>query len=197
MTGANRTFLLVGLALCLGVAGCGNDDEGKPIPADTAAGLNAELDTVQARIDNGSAGACRDILEGSRGPNDDRVQQLIANMPDDVDADVRSALEESADRLWELVQQECEDKAAEEESQQEPEPEPTQTETTETTETETTPTETTPTETTPPAEEELPPEGDGNNDGGVPGNGNGNGNGNGGGAGNGGGVGPGDEGGGE
>jgi hypothetical protein len=176
------TVLFVGLALCLVGAGCGGDDEGEPIPPDTAAALNAELDTVQARIDNGSAGACRDILEGSRGPNDDRVQQLIEEMPDDVDADVRSALEDSFDGLWDLVQQDCEEKAAQEESQQEPEPEPTQTEAPET---ETTPPETTPTETIPPAEEELPPEGDGDNDGGVPGNGNGNG------VGNGGGVGPG------
>jgi hypothetical protein len=176
-----RAFLLVALALTLAVAGCGGNDEGKPIPADAAAALNAELDTVQARIDNGSAGACRDILEGSRGPNDDRVQQLIANMPEDVDAEVRSALEDSFDSLWDLVQQDCEQKAAEEESQQQeqPEPEPTETQT----DTETTPTETTPTETTPPAEEELPPEGDGDNGGGVQGNGNGNGVGNGGGAG--------------
>jgi hypothetical protein len=180
--------LLMGLALCLVVAGCGGDDEGEPIPQDTAAALDAELDTVQARLDNGSAGACRDILEGPRGPNDDRVQRLVENMPDDVDADVLAALEDSFDRLWELVQLECEDRAAEEESQQQeqqeqqqPEPEPTETPT----ETEPTPTETTPTETTPPAEEELPPEGDGDNDGQVPGNGNGNG------VGAGGGVGPG------
>jgi len=173
-------FLLVAFALAL--AGCGGDDEGKPIPAAAADALNAELDTVQARLDNGSGGACRDILEGSRGPNDDRVQQLIENMPDDVDADVRSALEDSFDRLWDLVQQDCEEKAQRDESQPEPEPEPAQTETTET---ETTPTETTTTETTPPTEEQQPQDGDGDtND--APGNGNGNGNG----VGNGGGAGP-------
>jgi hypothetical protein len=184
MTTRRLIVLLVALAMGIASAGCG-DDEGSPIPAATATELNAELDGVQARIDNGSAGACRDILEGSRGPNLERVNELIDGMPDDVDPDVRSALEESFDRLWELVQQDCDDKAQQEEESQ-PEPE-TETETTppETETEETTPTETT--ETTPPEQEPLPPEGDGDNDGGVPGNGNGNGNG----VGNGGGVGPG------
>jgi hypothetical protein len=156
------------------VAGCGEDDEGKPIPADTASALNAQLDGVQARLDNGTAGACRDVLEGPRGPNRTQVSQIIDSMPDDVDSDVRSALEDSYSNLWELVEQECDEKAQQEESQQEPEPEPTEPEPTET---ETTPTETTPTETTPPEEEELPPEGDGDNNGSlpIPGNGNGNG----------------------
>jgi hypothetical protein len=166
MTARALTFLLASLALL--AAGCGGDDEGKPIPAATATALNAELNTVQARLDNGSAGACKDILEGSRGPNDDRVQQVIEDMPDDVDADVRSALEDSFDRLWDLVQQECDDRARqEEENQQEPEqPEETETQTEE--QTTPTETETTETETTPPEDEQLPPEGDGDNGGTVP-----------------------------
>jgi hypothetical protein len=178
------------LALAAGpvVAGCGGDDEGAPIPRATGTALNAELDGVQGRLDEGSAGACRDILGGPRDPNMDRVQQLIESLPDDVDADVRSALEESFDRLWDLVGQECDDKAQQEESQQqEPEPEqPTETQTE--TDTETTPTETETEPTTPTAPEEapLPDDGDGDSGGGVPGVGNGNGNGNGGG------VGPGD-----
>jgi hypothetical protein len=172
------------LAVCLAVAGCGGDDEGKPIPQATATALNAELDNVQARVDNGSAGACKDILEGSRGPNRDRVNQLIDSMPDDVDADVRSALEDSFDNLWDLVQQKCDDLAADEEPQkEEEEPEPTETQTE--TETEPTPTETetTPTETEP-DEAPLPNDGDGDTGDGLPGN-------NGNGLGNGGGVGPG------
>jgi hypothetical protein len=172
----------------LAAAGCGGDEEGAPIPQATATALNAELDGVQDRLDEGSAGACRDILGGPRDPNMDRVQQLIDSLPDDVDADVRSALEESFDRLWDLVQQDCNDKAQkEEDSQQEPEPEqPTETQTE--TETQTTPTETETEPTTPTAPEEapLPNDGDGDSGGGVPGVGNGNGNGNGGG------VGPGD-----
>ena len=178
-----RLFPLALVAAVLALAGCGGDDEGAPIPAQTATALQAELDGVQARIDNGSAGACRDILEGSRGPNLERVNELIDALPDDVDPDVRSALVESFDRLWELVQQDCDDKASQEEQEQ-PDPEPTPPTTTE----ETTPEETTPTtpEETTPEEDILPPEGDGDNEGEIPpGNGNGNG------VGNGGGVGPG------
>jgi hypothetical protein len=186
VTAATRILLLVALAVVLALAGCGGDDEGAPIPSDTAAALQAELDGVQARLDNGSAGACKDILEGSRGPNLERVNALIDALPDDVDPDVRSALEESFDRLWELVQQDCDDKASEEEQAQPEEPEVTTPETTEETTPETTE-ETTP-EPTPPSEEEIPPDGDGDNGGEIPpGNGNGNGNG----VGNGGGAGPG------
>jgi hypothetical protein len=177
MTSPKRIFLLALLGAALAIAGCGGDEEGEPIPAQTAQALQAELDGVQARIDNGSAGACNDILEGDRGPNLERVQQLIDGLPDDVDPDVRSALEDSFDRLWELVKQDCDDKAQEEESQRqeepepEPEPEPTPTET------ETVPETPTETETAPvptdPEETPLPPEGDGNNDGELPGEGNG------------------------
>jgi len=169
-----RIFPLALLAAVLALAGCGGDDEGAPIPSRTATALQSELDGVQARIDNGSAGACKDILEGSRGPNLERVNELIDALPDDVDPDVRSALEDSFDRLWELVQQDCDDKASqEEESQPEPEPEPEpEPDTTEETTPETTPEETP----TTPEEDILPPEGDGDNDGQIPpGNGNGNG----------------------
>ena len=167
-------ILTIGLlALALVAAGCGGDDEGEPIPATSAASLQAQLDGVQGRLDNGTAGACKDILEGPRGPNLDQVNQIIDSLPDDVDADVRSALQESFDNLWDRVQDKCDELSEAQQQQQQP----TETETTppETTPTETTPPETTPTETTPPAEEELPPDGNGNGNGGVPGNGNGNG----------------------
>ena len=169
------------LAAGLILAGCGGDEEGKPIPTATATALNSQLENIQGRLNNGSAGACKDILGGQNDPNVKQVQDLIDTMPDDVDSDVRSALEDSFDNLWELVQDDCDDKAqAEEEArqqreqQQEEQPD-TDTETTPTeteTETETTPTETTPTETTPtnPDEAPLPPEGGGNNNGEVPGN---------------------------
>jgi hypothetical protein len=176
-----RISMLLALGACLALAGCGSDDEGRPIPTDSAATLERQLDSVQARLDNGTVGACRDILEGARGPDRDAVEQQLAELPDDVDADIRDALEESFENLWSLVEEECAEREAEQPAQPEPTPEPEETET----ETETTP-ETTTTETTPPEEEELPQDGDGNGDG-VPGNGMGNGNG----IGNGGGVGPG------
>ena len=179
--------MLLALGICLAFAACGGEDEGDPIPANTAAALQQELDNVQGRLDNGSSGACRDILEGPRGPNLERVQQLLDSLPEGVDADVRSALEQSFSNLWSLVESECEQRAQqeeearqEEEPEVEPEPVPT--------ETETVPTETVPPEEepVPPEEEVLPPEGDGDNEGEIPGdpgggvgpgnNGNGNGN---------------------
>jgi hypothetical protein len=176
MTSPKRIFLLALIGAGLAIAGCGGDEEGEPIPAQTAQALEAELDGVQARIDNGSAGACNDILEGDRGPNLERVQQLIDGLPEDVDPDVRSALEDSFDRLWELVEQDCDEKAQEEESerQEEPEPEPEPTPTETEPEPEPTPTETEeePAPTTP-EEAPLPPEGDGDNNGVLPGEGNG------------------------
>ena len=172
MTARVLTFAL--LALALVAAGCGGDDEGKPIPAATATQLDSQLDGVQARLDNGTAGACKDILEGPRGPNLEQVNQIIQSLPDDVDSDVRSALQDSFDTLWDRVQDKCDELAQKQEQQQ-----PTETQTTPTeteTQTETTPTETTPTETTPPQDEQLPG-GEGNGNGGGNGNGNGNGNG--------------------
>jgi hypothetical protein len=184
VTNLKRISQLLALGACLAAAGCGADDEGKPIPAETAVALQTQLDTVQRRLDDGSVGACQDILEGPREPNRDSVQQLIDGLPDDVDPDVRAALEESFENLWSLVESTCQEREPAEPAEPAPTPEPEETETE--TETETAPETTTP-ETTPPEEEILPPEGDGDNDGAVPGNGNGNGRGNG----NGGGFGPG------
>jgi hypothetical protein len=176
MRAPRRILALALAATALAAAGCGGDEEGKGIPQTTANGLLAQLEGVQRRIDQGSAGACKDILEGSNGPNKQQAQDLIDSLPGDVDADVKSALQDSFDNLWDLVEQECEDKASEEEEKNTT---PTETATTPTeTQTETAPpeteTETTPTQTIPPSEEELPEgEGNGNGGGAVPGTGNG------------------------
>jgi hypothetical protein len=174
VTTLKRISLLLALGACLAAAGCGSDDEGgKPIPAATASALQQQLDGVQARLDNATPGACKDILEGPRGPNRAAVQQLIDGLPNDVDPDVRDALQESFDNLWSLVESKCEDLKPDEPTQTE-----TQTQTEETpTETESVPTETTPppTETEPPATETTPPDGNGNSGGAIPPEGNGNG----------------------
>jgi outer membrane biosynthesis protein TonB len=181
------TLLLIGAALA--AAGCGSDDEGAPIPAEQADALLSQLENVQYRLDNGSVGACQDIFSHPDSPNQQPVEDLLAQIPQRVDPEVRSALEESFARLWELVDQECDQREQESQPEEpaapEPEPEPEVTDTVP-------PEETAPPEEepTPPEEETLPPEGNGNNGGGVPGNGNGNGNGLGNGGG-GGGVGPG------
>jgi hypothetical protein len=164
VTTLKRIFLLLALGACLVTAGCGSDDEkGDPIPAEQAATLQGRLDETEARLDNGSEGACKDILEDTMP----EVGKILDSLTSSVDPDVRDALEESFDNLWALVESECEERKPDEptETQTQPEPE------TETTETQTQPTETEPPETdteTTPEEAPLPPEGDGDNDGEIP-----------------------------
>jgi hypothetical protein len=140
------TSLLLVLAACL-AAGCGADEETKPsIPADATAFLQERLNSVEQRFDFGD-GACKDIPEDQRLVNDQ-----ISRLPSSVDSDVRNALQDSFDHLFDLTSSQCDETKG-----QETDTETDTTETTETTETETTDTtteptdttETTPTETTP------------------------------------------------
>jgi hypothetical protein len=168
-----RISLLLALGACVAAAGCGSDDEGgKGIPAAQANQLRNQLNIVEARLDNGSEGACKDILS-AQDANDDAVTEILNSLPNGVDQDVREALEESFDNLWSLVESKCTDLKPDEpkETQTTPPEETTPTETTppETTETTPPPTETT----TPPETEPLPDEGNGNNGGAIPPDGNG------------------------
>ena len=170
MTILKRISILLALCACLAAAGCGSDDEkkGDPIPAQQAADLQNRLDETEARLANGSEGACKDILEDTMP----EVTRILSGLPQAVDADVRDALEESFDNLWSLVESECQDLKPDEPVQTETNttPETTTTETTpETTETTPPPTDTT----TEPEEAPLPDDGDGTNDGDVPPSGNG------------------------
>ena len=169
MTNLKRISLLLALGACLAAAGCGADDEGgKQLSAATAAALKAQLDKVQERLDNGTEGACKDILEGPRGPNRDAVQQLLDELPGDVDPDVRDALEQSFDSLWSLVESKCEELKPDEPAETTPtEPETTTTDTQTQPTTPTTPT-TPETEPTTPEEAPQPDDGDGDNGGAVP-----------------------------
>jgi hypothetical protein len=163
-----RISLLLALGICLAAAGCGGDDSGgKPIPRAQKQELQTRLTEAQNRLDDGSVGACKDILRDTQPA----VQTILSSIPNSVDPDVRDALSQSFDNLWNLVDDECQNLQPDE---------PTQTETT-TTETQTQPTETTPpatettppaTETTPPATETQPPDGNGNG-GAIPPSGNG------------------------
>ena len=171
MTNARRIFLLLVLALGLVAAGCGGDeDEGAPIPADRVQLLERRLTETENRLADGSLGACEDILNDTRP----EVGRIVDSLPNDVDPDVRSALGQSFDRLWVIVEQECQDREPEETPEPAPEPEPLVPET----DTETVPPETVPEEEHAPEEEDpeeapLPPEGDGDNEGLIPGEGNG------------------------
>ena len=83
MTILKRTTLLALLAASLLGASCGSDDEGEPIPQESAAVLQDQLDNIQARLDNGSVGACDDILSGPRGPNVDAVTEAFRSKYED------------------------------------------------------------------------------------------------------------------
>jgi hypothetical protein len=135
------------------VAGCGSDDEqGSPIPATAAAELEKRLDSVQGRFDFGGP-ACADIAK-----DQPLAGQTIAELPEDVDPDVRQALQEGFDRLFALTDEQCDEtKGQETETETEAEPDPVpETETEPETDTETIPTETIPTETVPTLPEEPP-----------------------------------------
>jgi hypothetical protein len=154
--------LVCGAALL--ASGCGSDKEGKDLPKSSVTQLESSLNSIQRRFEAGD-GACRDIVHGD-DTDVTAVENKINALPASVDKDVRDALKESFQNLFDLVNQEC---------GQTTETTPTETTPTETTPTETTPTETTPTETTP---TETTPT---NTTPTTPGNqGNGNGNGNGG-----------------
>jgi hypothetical protein len=143
------TSLLLVLAACIG-AGCGADEEPKPsIPSDATTEFMTQLGSIEDRFDFGD-GACNDIAENQQAVNDQ-----IAGLPASVDSDVRNALQDSFDHLFDLTSSQCdEDKGQQTDTETTTtETQPTETQTTETntetTDTATTPTETTPTETTP------------------------------------------------
>ena len=147
---------LASVAVGLALAGCGDDDVGKPIPRATAQELLADLDAVQEDMD---AGNCEEALAA------------IGDIRNDVDAlddvgvgaDVQDALGDGVDTLGTLASgtRGCEG-AREPETTPETTPEtvpPPVTETVPPPTTETTPP---PTETTPEPIPEAPPdEGDG------------------------------------
>jgi hypothetical protein len=140
----------------LAVAGCGGDDEpeGKKLPASVTQDLQKQLESVGDRVAAGVSGACDDIYSedpdtGNIGP----IDEALASIPSDVDPQIRSALEQSIERLNQLVGQECDQIREQEQGLTETETTPTETVTTET---ETVPAETI--ETTPTAPEPQPTE---------------------------------------
>jgi len=123
---SRRLRTIAGMAACCAaLAGCGSDDEGDPIPGELSASMQQQLDNIQGQVDNGSVGACDDIFASDGTFR--ALQQELERLPQRVDADVSDALQESIDRLQQLVQQRCEEIASETETTPEvttPEPEP-------------------------------------------------------------------------
>jgi TolA-binding protein len=165
-----KNLTLTALLLAALAAGCGADEESQPtIPADTATALQNQLNSIQQRFEFPGGQACGDITAGT-DPNTTPVETLVASVRD---AEMRSALEDSFNRLFELVEREC----AQIQQEQSDTTDTTETQTTETTtETTTDTTETQPpttdtTETVPPPTdtiptETLPPDGVGDGGGG-------------------------------
>jgi hypothetical protein len=137
------TTLLLVLVAGLGV-GCGANNQGKPLPRQTASQLLAQLQSIEDRFNFPGGQACSDITDGS-DPNTTKVANLIDSLPNNVDPDLRNAVQQSFDHLFQLVQQEC----GQGSTQTNTDTTPTDTTPTDTTPTDTTPTDTTPTDTTP------------------------------------------------
>lgn len=160
MTKRPRQLIAIALtaaAVALPV-GCGGSDEpeGRGLPRDTVSELERRLDEIDRRysdaVENGNVGACDDIQNDSIPA----ANELVGSLPDDVDPEVRQAVEDSFANLEELAQSDCSNV---EPAETEPETTPVPTEPTPP---ETTPEETT-TETTPekPPKERTPRENEG------------------------------------
>lgn len=119
MTKIKLTALLAVLGACLALSACGADDESEPIPAESAEVLLRQLDSIQARIEEGSVGACEDVLGSPTDPNVEPVEQAIADLPSDVSQDVRTGLEDGFNQLFELVDERCAELREEAEAGQE------------------------------------------------------------------------------
>jgi hypothetical protein len=130
-----KTFaaLLCGALLLL--PGCGDDNKGRPIPAEQADSLVKNIQAADQYSADGRCGRAQTKVRDAKF--------VLSNVPQSVDADVRKGISDGLDHLTSLIEDECE------------RPQNTQTDTTPTetqttvTETQTTPTETTPTETQP------------------------------------------------
>ena len=165
---SRQTTALIACLAALFAAGCGSSDsKGKPIPAATRAELDKQLSSIKNRFDFGG-GACSDIAQNKRS-----VQQTLDSLPSDVDKDVRSALSDGFDKLFQDADEQCDTSKGQQTETQTtestPAPAPTPTET------QPTPTETTPqqTNTTTTPKKTTPPKSKGNGDGNGKSDGNG------------------------
>jgi hypothetical protein len=163
-----QTTALIACLAALVAAGCGSSDsKGKPVPAATRAELDKQLSSIKNRFDFGG-GACSDIAQ-----NKQSVQRTLASLPSDTDSDVKKALSDGFDKLFQDADEQCDTSKGQQTETQTtestPAPAPTPTET------QTTPTETTPqqTSTTPAPKKPKAPKSNGNGNGNSKSNGTG------------------------
>jgi hypothetical protein len=128
-----QTTALIACLAALVAAGCGSSDsKGKPVPASARTELDKQLSSIKNRFDFGG-GACSDIAQNKRS-----VQQTLDSLPSDVDKDVKSALSDGFDKLFQDADEQCDTSKGQQtetqttESTPAPAPTPTQTQTTQT-----------------------------------------------------------------
>jgi cell division septation protein DedD len=93
---------LIACLAALVAAGCGSSDKkGKPIPAATRVELDKQLNSIKARFDFGG-GACADIAQ-----NKASVQRTLDSLPSDTDSDVKNALVDGFNKLFQNVDSQC------------------------------------------------------------------------------------------
>ncbi len=119
--------LLAVVVVAAAAAGCG-DDEGAQIPRDDARDIVRRLQEAQRRFDQDPP-VCGDLSEDTIPA----LERQVADLPEDVDQDVRETLDDGVAHLRDLIEAEC---AA---RRDEPEDTDTDTTTTEETTTETEP----------------------------------------------------------
>ena len=125
MSARRTTTAIAAACLTLLGAGCGEEDQGKPIPAGIRLELESRLDETERRLD-AAGGACNDIVIDT----EPEVTRILARIPSDVDSDVRSTLEDGFGRLFELTSDQCDEEKGQEtetETVEEPPPPPEET----------------------------------------------------------------------
>lgn len=154
MTTRSRTAVLLACAaLAPGLAACGDDDTGDPIPSGQARQLDRQLDRAEQQVTDG---LCDEALETVV-----EARATVDGLDDHgVGGDVQAALGDGIDNLRDLVNFQCEEEEVETTPETTPEPLPPPTTETEPPETDTEPQETE-TEPAPEPEDEEPDEGNG------------------------------------
>ena len=94
-----RLFAAASVALALGACGAGGGS--RPIPADDAAFLIAQIEQVEERV---AAGDGVSVRNGTFV----RLDRAVDRLPENVDGDVRQALVDGIDHLEGLAEDECE-----------------------------------------------------------------------------------------
>jgi hypothetical protein len=131
MPGIRATFGALAVVACAaGLAACGGDEEGGPIPQATGETLIAQLDQIESAVQAGECDAAQTTaLAFAQGVND---------LPTEVSGELRTRLVEASANLEELIPTQCEAPATGATGETGTVPTTTDTSTTSTTETTTT-----------------------------------------------------------